>query len=52
MKPIRIVIPKKAPRPLYLEELYQRKAKPHKTKPSSRGKERQEEKSRLRKERG
>ena len=49
MKTIRILLPKTAPRPLYLQELYQRKAKPHKTKPTQRGKERQEVKIRLRK---
>lgn len=50
MKPIHFTIPKKAPRPLYLRELYQWKAKPHKTKPTQRGKERQKEKIRLRQE--
>lgn len=50
MKTIIIVIPRKAPRPLYLQELYARKAKRYKTKPTKRGKERQEEKARLRKE--
>lgn len=48
MKPIRIFIPRTAPRPLYLQELYQRKAKRYKTKPTIRGKERQAEKIRLR----
>jgi phage FluMu protein Com len=48
---LRIFLPKKAPRPLYLNELYQRKAKPYKTKPTRRGKERQVEKILLRQER-
>ena len=51
MKPIKIFLPKQAPRPLFLKELYQWKAKPHKTKPTKRGKERQVEKVRLKQER-